>query len=207
MTNRSSNPNHYTLLQVKPNASPQEIRRAYRDLSKLYHPDTTQLPPAIATEKFKILNDAYATLSNPEMRTAYDYSIGISRVAVVQAPSYLNRPASERGKYTNSNAYLDPTDRPLSPGEMFALFILGLTFVGCLILVFTVGWTKGELVLHPPDEAAAAASVAPAPASRPTPSTPEPVPEPAPESAPSVPAPPAGQSSPLPPTELSPKII
>lgn len=203
MTNRNSTPNHYTLLQVKPNASPQEIRRAYRDLSKLYHPDTTELPSAIATEKFKYLNNAYATLSNPEMRTAYDYSIGISRVAVVQAPSYLNRPASERGKYTNSNAYLDPTDRPLSPGEMFALFILGLTFVGCLILVFTVGWTKGELVLHAPDEAAAATSVVPAaPAPHPPP--------PAPDPAPLVPAPAAGQSAPpapLPPTELSPKII
>lgn len=149
MSEQNTPPNHYTLLQVKPTASPQEIRRAYRDLSKLYHPDTTTLPPAIATEKFKNLNDAYATLSNPEMRTAYDYSIGISRIAVIQAPSYLSRPAAERGKYERDSAYLDPTDRPLSPGELFALFILGVTFVGCLILVLTVGWTKGELVLHP----------------------------------------------------------
>ena len=70
---------------------------------------------------------------------------------MVQAPSYLNRPASERSKYPKDNAYLDPTDRPLSPGEMFALFILGLTFIGCLMLVFTVGLTKGELVLYTPD--------------------------------------------------------
>lgn len=150
MTDQDTAQNHYTLLQVKPTASPQEIRRAYRDLSKLYHPDTTTLSPAIATEKFKTLNEAYATLSNPEKRIAYDYSIGISRVAVIQAPSYLNRPASERGKYAKDSAYLDPTDRPLSPGELFALFILGVTFVGCLILVFAIGWTKGEIVLHPP---------------------------------------------------------
>jgi hypothetical protein len=148
MTEQNTAQTHYTLLQVTPNASPQEIRRAYRDLSKLYHPDTTTLPAAIATEKFKILNDAYATLSNPEQRTRYDYSIGISRVAVIQAPAYLNRPASERRKYENSNAYLDPTDRPLSPGELFALFILGVTFVGCLILVVAISWTKGEIVFH-----------------------------------------------------------
>lgn len=143
---------HYQLLGIKPTASPQEIRRAYRDLSKFYHPDTTTLPSAVATEKFKVLNHAYATLSNPEQRLAYDYSIGISRVAVIQAPSYLNRPASERGKYERDSAYLDPTDRPLSPGELFALFILGVTFVGCLILVFAIGWTKGEIVLHPQAE-------------------------------------------------------
>jgi hypothetical protein len=155
MTAGDTAQNHYMLLRVKPTASAQDIRRAYRDLSKLYHPDTTTLPPEIATEKFKTLNEAYATLSNPEKRLAYDYSIGISRVAVVQAPAYLNQPASQRARYEKNSAYLDPTDRPLSPGELFALFILGLTFVGCLVLVFTIGWTKGELVLHtPPTETA-----------------------------------------------------
>ena len=58
MTDPTQTSNYYTLLQVKPTASPQEIRRAYRDLSKLYHPDTTELPPAIATEK----------VQNPEQR-------------------------------------------------------------------------------------------------------------------------------------------
>ena len=44
-------PTHYDLLGVRPTASPQQIRRAFRDLSKLYHPDTTELPPAEATGK------------------------------------------------------------------------------------------------------------------------------------------------------------
>jgi hypothetical protein len=198
MTPPNSAPNHYTLLNVKPTASPQEIRRAYRDMSKLYHPDTTTLPAAIATEKFKYLNDAYATLSNPEKRTAYDYSIGISRVAVVQVPTYLNRPASERGRYPKDNAYLDPNDRPLSPGEMFALFILGLTFVGCLLLVVTVGWSKGELVLYSPQEAAAESVIQ---------SAPEATPSPPPSDQSPAAAPSAIPPSPLPPMELSPKII
>lgn len=205
--------NHYTLLQVKPTASPQEIRRAYRDLSKLYHPDTTTLPPAIATEKFKVLNEAYATLSNPEQRTLYDYSIGISRVAVIQAPAYLNRPASERKQYEKNSAYLDPTDRPLSPGELFALFILGVTFVGCLILVFAIGWTKGEIVFHPPltdavvSEPAASPTtpdIPPAARSPIPPSVAAPQPSMTPEMAPNdVSAPPAS----LPFDNLSPKII
>jgi hypothetical protein len=149
MTNRDIGQTHYTLLQVEPTASPQDIRRAYRDLSKLYHPDTTTLSSDVAVDKFKALNEAYATLSNPERRLAYDYSIGVSRVAVIQAPEYINRPASERSRYESSSAYLDPTDRPLSPGELFALFILGITFVGCLVLVCAIGWTKGDIVIHP----------------------------------------------------------
>ncbi|WP_071992250.1 J domain-containing protein [Leptolyngbya sp. PCC 6406] len=163
---------HYTLLGLKPTASVQQIRQAYRDRSKLYHPDTTELPDAIATAKFQSLNEAYATLSSPERRLAYDHSIGYSRIAVVQAPAYLNRPASERSRYEGTNAYLDPTDRPLSAGELFALFILGVTFVCCLMLVVAVSFTRGNLIQAtaptPPPET----STMPAPA----PDAPDPAP-------------------------------
>jgi hypothetical protein len=143
---QNTSTNHYQLLGIQPTASPQQIRRAYRDLSKLYHPDTTALPDAVATERFQALNEAYATLSAPDQRLAYDYRIGYSRVAVMQAPAYLNRPAKERARYESSSAYLDPTDRPLSAGELFALFILGITFVCCLMLVFAISFTQSEPV-------------------------------------------------------------
>ena len=44
--------------------------------------------------------------------------------------------------------YIDPTDRPLSAGEIFALFLLGVTFVGCLALVVVIGYTKGEININ-----------------------------------------------------------
>lgn len=138
---------YYDLLSLRPNASVQEVRRAYRDLSKLYHPDTTELDSAIATVKFQALNEAYATLSSPEKRLAYDYQIGYSRISVMQ-PLKGNAPSavSHDQPYDPTNsAYLDPTDRPLSAGELFALFILGVTFIGCLILVFTLGLAKSDL--------------------------------------------------------------
>lgn len=138
--------NYYTLLGLKPSASVREIRQAYRDLSKLYHPDTTQLPAAIATEKFQKLNEAYATLSSPDRRLAYDHKIGYSRVIVSQPLPSLNQP---QPKDYSSSAYLDPTDRPLSPGELFALFILGITFIACLILAVTIGITRGEKAFQP----------------------------------------------------------
>lgn len=139
-------PTHYDLLDLTPGSSVQEIRRAYREKSKLYHPDTTEMPLAIAQEQFHRLNEAYAILSSPERRLRYDLLIGYSRIAVSQpAPSL--RP--NRGiSWTRSSAYLDPSDRPLSPGELFALFILGLTFLGCLLLAVLVGLTRGELVLQ-----------------------------------------------------------
>lgn len=141
--------NHYTLLGLHPSASAIEIRRAYRELSKRYHPDTTSLPSAIATAKFQQLNEAYATLSNPERRLTYDLKINYSRISVIQAPPDLNQPSSQ----WHSSTYLDPTDRPLSAGEIFALFILGLTFLSCLLLAIAISLTRGDIqpiVLQPP---------------------------------------------------------
>jgi hypothetical protein len=138
--------NYYTVLGLRHTASVQEIRRAYRDLSKLYHPDTTELPPDVATAKFHALNEAYATLSSPERRAAYDMKNGYSRVSVIQTPANFNRPVSEARRY-RSSAYLDPSDRPLSAGELFALFILGVTFVACLLLVLAVGVSRGEFTI------------------------------------------------------------
>jgi curved DNA-binding protein CbpA len=135
---------YYGLLGLHPSASPVEIRRAYRELSKRYHPDTTELPAVTATAKFQQLNEAYATLSNPERRVLYDQKIGYSRINVIQAPpNFHSLHEQTRPKYSSS-AYLDPNDRPLSAGEIFALFILGLTFLGCLLLAIAIGLTRGE---------------------------------------------------------------
>lgn len=137
--------NYYELLGVVPSASPQDIRQAYREMSKLYHPDTTRLPTALATEKFQQLNEAYATLSNPNRRLHYDFKIGYSRVSVMQPSQVSNRTTVDR-----SSAYLDPTDRPLSAGELFALFSLAVTFLGCLLLAVVIGIVRGEVSLQTP---------------------------------------------------------
>ncbi|NES80298.1 MAG: J domain-containing protein [Moorea sp. SIO2B7] len=135
---------YYALLGLHPGASVIEIRRSYRELSKCYHPDTTDLPPEIATAKFQQLNEAYATLSNPERRSLYDLKIGYSRINVIQAPPPLRQWDARSQQKWSDSAYLDPTDRPLSAGEIFALFILGLTFIGCLLLVLVIGLTRGD---------------------------------------------------------------
>ncbi|MCT7950725.1 DnaJ domain-containing protein [Ancylothrix sp. C2] len=143
---------YYSLLGLHPSASSIEIRRAYWELSKRYHPDTTELPAETAKENFQKINEAYATLSNPERRMVYDEKIRYSRIAV-SAPSQLHQPQNKH--YQSNSAYLDPTDRPLSAGEIFALFLLCLTFIGCLFLAIIVGLTRGDTLpasasLNPP---------------------------------------------------------
>lgn len=145
---QNSESTYYAVLGLHPSASPIEIRRAYRELSKLYHPDTTDLPNAIATVKFQEINEAYAILSSPERRFNYDIQIGYSRLRVIQPPTDLNYPLPQRYDWTKS-AYLDATERPLSSGEIFALFMLGLTLVGCLFLAIAIAAIRGDNHLHP----------------------------------------------------------
>jgi molecular chaperone DnaJ len=61
----------YEILGVNENASPDELRKAYRDLAKKNHPDANPDDPA-AEERFKRISDAYDILGNPEKREQYD---------------------------------------------------------------------------------------------------------------------------------------
>lgn len=136
------NQNYYELLEIHPSASAIEIRQAYRRLSKKYHPDTTSLSLDIAMVEFQSVNEAYATISNPTRRLTYDRQIGYARGAVVVPPPIYAQSES-RDRY-RSSAYLDPTDRPLSGGELFALLLLLGAFMSCLLLAIGIGIARGE---------------------------------------------------------------
>jgi len=73
----------YGTLGLKPNASQNDIRRAYFRLARKYHPD---LHPgdAVAEERMEGINLAYETLSDADKRKEYDILIGI-RVATATA--------------------------------------------------------------------------------------------------------------------------
>jgi molecular chaperone DnaJ len=61
---------YYEVLEVSRQATADDLRRAYRRLAKMYHPDVNKDPAA--EERFKEINEAYAVLSDEEQRAAYD---------------------------------------------------------------------------------------------------------------------------------------
>lgn len=67
---------YYQILGVSRNATPEELKKAYRALANKYHPDKNK-GNSEAEEKFKSISEAYAVLSNPEKRKEYD-AIGSS---------------------------------------------------------------------------------------------------------------------------------
>lgn len=63
--------NYYETLGVAENATQDQIKSAFRKLAMEHHPDRNRDDPA-AEEKFKKINEAYATLQDPQSRSQYD---------------------------------------------------------------------------------------------------------------------------------------
>lgn len=62
---------YYEILEVSRNANGDEIKKAYRKMAKLYHPDRNPDDPE-AEHKFKLCNEAYQILSDDQQRAVYD---------------------------------------------------------------------------------------------------------------------------------------
>ena len=62
---------YYAALGVAKDASPEDIKRAYRKLARKHHPDVNPGDPR-AEERFKEISEAYAVLSDPQKRAVYD---------------------------------------------------------------------------------------------------------------------------------------
>jgi len=61
---------YYSILGLKKGATLEEIKKAYKELAKKYHPDVSKEDGA--EKKFKEINEAYSVLSDPEKKQNYD---------------------------------------------------------------------------------------------------------------------------------------
>ncbi len=66
--------NPYHILGVSPNATAEEIKKAYRSLAMRHHPDRSD--HASAESRFNAIQKAYELLSDPKKRAEYNQSIG-----------------------------------------------------------------------------------------------------------------------------------
>src|SRR5215813_8081280 len=107
----------YEVLGVKPGASADEIRQAYRKLAKQFHPDLNPGKPE-AEARFKSISVAYDLLSDPEKRARYDR--GEIDESGAERPRYSYRPHAEgaQGWKYQPHGEMDPADLE----DLFAMF-------------------------------------------------------------------------------------
>ncbi|HUL21317.1 MAG TPA: DnaJ domain-containing protein [Thermodesulfobacteriota bacterium] len=78
--------NYYKVLGVNQKAGPEKIKRAYRQAAKRYHPDVSPQ----SGEKFRNVQEAYETLSNPEKKALYDREVLEKRSPAAGPQSYYS---------------------------------------------------------------------------------------------------------------------
>ena len=130
--------NCYELLGVSPTANNEELRKAFRQLSKRLHPDTTSLPSDEATRQFQNVCEAYDLLSDPVLRANYDLSIKQEKNFINQQKE-SNTLDMEPVKFSKSIG----VRRPLSGGELFSLLLLIVSIFLSLLLGLFIAFLRG----------------------------------------------------------------
>lgn len=111
MTRRRKTRTHYDNLKVAPNASPKEIKLAYRRLVQRYHPDKYRGDKKEAERITKLINEAREVLSDPVRRKAHDEWIASERQEGTPEPSSRTRPAGPQQRAGAHSQYRDTEQR------------------------------------------------------------------------------------------------
>lgn len=105
----------YEILGVNSSSSDADIKKAYRELAKKYHPDVNQ-GDVTAEEKFKKINDAYDKINTKEKRDSinaeshYDFSHWSAHTGYPDMDDYIDDFLRKRKKYTqqrNTDVFLN----------------------------------------------------------------------------------------------------
>jgi len=162
---------YYSLLDIMPNATQEEVRQAYRRVARTCHPDISTAPDA--EERFKELNIAYEILADPAKRKVYD-SVTVNSGPIptppvtppsesVSPPPYTGTASVANGpttfttpRTTTSNtAKKRSTRQPYPPTWAILLIMLGL----CIIVSVTAAAVRSLFPLTRPAGSAETLSV------------------------------------------------
>lgn len=87
--------NYYEILGLRQEAGIQEIKSAFRQLAKIYHPDVN---PS-GKERFTIILKAYEVLSDPNLKYSYDYRLSAHQQSIARQSATKASPTSKNWRF------------------------------------------------------------------------------------------------------------
>jgi hypothetical protein len=129
-------------LNISEDASEEDIRKAYRKLAKLHHPDVNKSPDAAA--KFMLINTAYEVLIDRKKRIEYDQKIQVTKNPFYTYTHWVNeqklrQEAEVQRKYKE---FLEKKERirqsKMYYPYMILLYVCTISLVGLSLLVLIV---------------------------------------------------------------------
>jgi curved DNA-binding protein CbpA len=147
---------YYKILDITRTANIDDIKKAYRNKAKIFHPDVNHSPKA--NEIFIVINEAYEILSDDRKRYLYDLKLNYVDITKIElerkkryAKKYSRPEATEQPNYTkdrnnSKNTYKFKTEQDYynqSPLIYNMFFVSGM-LAGFLILIVCVTGTIRE---------------------------------------------------------------
>lgn len=111
---------YYGILEVPRGATAEEIKKAYRRLAALYHPDKNPGDEAAAEKKFKTVGEAYEVLSDERKRKKYDqFGEDGLKAGGHAADGYPFFGGGRRGKFNGFSSFDTEFDMPFGRSQSF----------------------------------------------------------------------------------------
>lgn len=105
-------PNFYEILEVPETANLDEIKKSYRRLSMMYHPDKNKNNPE-ATAKFQKISEAYETLGDKDKKNEYDMTRNNPFIQM------MNSHGNGKGMHPVDEIFSSFFGMPFGPGQQF----------------------------------------------------------------------------------------
>ncbi len=97
---------YYKILEIQNNATQEQIKKAYRNLAKKYHPDLNH-NDKFSEEKFKSINEAYTILGDMDKRREYEEYIKRYNANFYTRSEYNEDTYNENEEYNGTEEYVD----------------------------------------------------------------------------------------------------
>jgi curved DNA-binding protein len=98
--------NYYEILEIETQATPEDIKRAFRRLARRYHPDMNP-GDKVAEDKFKDINEAYEVLSDGGRRSQYDQFTRFVQTGTKRKPGRGAGNGQDPNAYTDFNRFVE----------------------------------------------------------------------------------------------------